>query len=228
MHVVGALPRRGRPALLHALIAACGAAVVVKLGPPGTDLAAHVYQRGVWLHSGFALWDNFWYAGRYTFVTYSLGFYPLAATVGITVVAIASAAAASAAFAVLVDREWPSVGPWPAIAFTLVWPVSIFSGALPYELGVALGLWALVALQAGRRWVFGVLVAATFAASPLAFALFGVVVVLGIGLARRRLNRFALGVVAGTALVGGILWRMFPDAGRFPFPPAELCAVLVF
>ena len=48
------------------------AALLVWLGPPGTDLAAHVYQRTLFLEHGFVLWNNFWYAGRYSFVNYSV------------------------------------------------------------------------------------------------------------------------------------------------------------
>ena len=77
---------------LFAPAAAAGllAALLVWLGPPGTDLAAHVYQRTLFIEHGFVLWNNFWYAGRYSFVTYSLIYYPLAALFGIKVLALAS------------------------------------------------------------------------------------------------------------------------------------------
>lgn len=61
---------RLRPDLLApASAAAALAALLVWLGPPGADLAAHAYQRTVFLEHGFVLWNNFWYAGRYSFVT---------------------------------------------------------------------------------------------------------------------------------------------------------------
>src|SRR5919198_2113798 len=53
-------------ALFSAVAAASLAAVLAWLGPPGSDLAAHAYQRAVFLQHGFALWNNFWYAGRYS------------------------------------------------------------------------------------------------------------------------------------------------------------------
>ena len=37
---------------------------------------------------GFTLWDNFWYAGRYAFVGYSVLYYPLAALLGIRLLAV--------------------------------------------------------------------------------------------------------------------------------------------
>ena len=60
------------------------------LGPPGTELAAHVYQRQLFVRHGFILWNNFWYAGRYSFVGYSLLYYPLAAVVGIKLLGVLS------------------------------------------------------------------------------------------------------------------------------------------
>jgi hypothetical protein len=41
-----------------ALAAAAGAAALAWLGPPGADLAAHVYQRAMFIQHGFALWSN--------------------------------------------------------------------------------------------------------------------------------------------------------------------------
>src|SRR5215211_7598460 len=59
-----------REATFAAGAAATLAAALVWLAPPGADLAEHAYQRTLFLHDGFALWNNFWYAGRYSFVTY--------------------------------------------------------------------------------------------------------------------------------------------------------------
>ena len=72
-----------REAMFAAGSAASLAVLLFWLGPPGNDLAAHVYQRTVFLHDGFQLWNNFWYGGRYGFVTYSVLYYPLAALFGI-------------------------------------------------------------------------------------------------------------------------------------------------
>ncbi|HEY8843066.1 MAG TPA: hypothetical protein VIM23_04105, partial [Gaiellaceae bacterium] len=72
-----------REAVLSAGAAGALAAVLVWFGPPGADLAAHAYQRTLFLDHGFTLWNNFWYAGRYSFVTYSVLYYPLAALLGI-------------------------------------------------------------------------------------------------------------------------------------------------
>src|SRR5437764_333233 len=85
------------PARADLLVPATGAALLaallVWLGPPGTDLAAHVYQRTLFLEHGFVLWNNFWYSGRYSFVTYSVLYYPLAAVLGIKLLAVLIVAA---------------------------------------------------------------------------------------------------------------------------------------
>ncbi len=68
--------------LVCTALAATLGAVLAWFGPPGTDFAAHVYQRALFLRHGFTLWDNFWYAGRYSFIDYSLLDHPLAAFLG--------------------------------------------------------------------------------------------------------------------------------------------------
>ena len=87
---------RASPLVREATLSAAGAgalaAVLIWLGPPGSDLAAHAYQRTLFLDHGFTLWNNFWYAGRYSFVTYSVLYYPLAALFGIRLLAVATVA----------------------------------------------------------------------------------------------------------------------------------------
>ena len=49
-----------REALLCAAAGAAVAAILAWLGPPGTDLAAHAYQRALFIKHGFVLWDDDW------------------------------------------------------------------------------------------------------------------------------------------------------------------------
>jgi len=206
------------------------AAALAWLGPPGSDLAAHAYQRTVFLHDGFAVWNNFWYAGRYSFVTYSLLYYPLAALLGIRLLAVATVATAAYAFAAVLWRQWGPSTRWSSRTFAVVWAGIVLSAAFPFALGAALALLALWALQARAHWRFALLAALTLAASPLAFLLL-VLVIAGPALARRRPTSQL--VVPGLAIVvtGGIqlvLSRLFPGSGRYPFSFAELLAALVF
>ena len=139
-------------ALLCAGLGAVTASLLVWLGPRGGDLAAHEYQRRLFLLHGFTLWDNFWYAGRYAFVNYSVLYYPLAALVGIGLLSVLTVALAAGAFARLLEREWGPAARWAGRSFALLWPGVILAAELPLALGVALALFCLLALRAGRRW----------------------------------------------------------------------------
>src|SRR5438270_2054575 len=217
-------------ALLSAAAAASIAAMLAWLGPPGSDLAAHAYQRTLFLQHGFSLWNNFWYAGRYSFVTYSLLYYPLAALLGIRLLAVATVATAAYAFAAVLWRQWGPSTRWSSRTFAVVWAGIVLSAAFPFALGAALALLALWALQARAHWRFALLATLTLAASPLAFLLLALVVA-GIGIARRadgkRLVPPAAALVVG-ALLELVLWRVFPDGGRYPYPWADLLATSVF
>jgi hypothetical protein len=222
------MPRR--EAALAGGVAGSLSAVLLWLGPPGTDLAAHVYQRTVFLEHGFTLWNNFWYAGRYSFVTYSVLYYPLAGLLGIKILALASIATAALTFAVILEREWgPSVRA-SSLSFAVVWAGTALSAAFPFALGAALALLALLALQQGRRGRFAMLAVLTLAASPLAFVILTVVLA-GIGVARYESPARLLVptvVVAGAGLTEVVLFRVFPGGGRFPFTTIELIPALVF
>src|SRR5438309_6559552 len=189
---------RRHPLVSEALLSACAAASIAAmlawLGPPGSDLAAHAYQRTLFLEHGFTLWNNFWYAGRYSFVTYSLIYYPLAAAFGIKLLAVATVALASLAFAVILWREWGPTTRWSSRSFPVVWAGIVLSAAFPFALGAALALLAIWALQARKNGRFALLAALTLAASPLAFLLLALLLA-GFGVARWR-DRSALLVPA--------------------------------
>jgi hypothetical protein len=200
------------------------------LGPPGTDFAAHVYQRILLLRHGFTLWDNFWYAGHYSFADYSLLYYPLAASLGIRVLAVASVSIAALAFAAIAAREWGALARWSSRSFAIVWAGFVLTAAFPFALGVALALLALWAIQNGHRWWFAGLTLLTLAASPVALALL-VVVLAGVAIARRSTPRkaalpaLALGGVLAIELV---LLRLFPGTGRYPFSALEAAVGVAF
>src|SRR3954453_12745836 len=173
------------------------AALLVWLGPPGSDLAAHAYQRTLFLDHGFALWNNFWYAAHSSSVTYSLLYYPLAALLGIRLLAVATVSTAALAFAVLLWREWGPSTRWSSRTFAVVWAGIVFSAAFPFALGTALALLALWSLQAAKHGRFALLAALTLAASPRAFLLLALLLA-GLGIARWR-DRSAL--LAPTATI---------------------------
>src|SRR5437660_7497255 len=225
-----ALLRRRSELILPAGGAGLLAALLVWLGPPGADLAAHVYQRALYLQHGFVLWNNFWYAGRYSFVTYSVLYYPLAAALGIKVLAVLTVSISVAAFAAVVRHEWGAQSRWSIRAFAVVWAVLVVSAAYPFMLGAAFALLALWSLQHGHRWVFPVFALLALAASPLAFLLL-VILLAGVALARRRENGSLAAPAAAIAVIGGVelvLQRMFPGRGAYPFTVGEFASLSVF
>src|SRR4030095_302748 len=110
-----------REAMLAGGLAASFAALLLWLGPPGNDLAAPVYQRTLFLKHGFVLWNNFWYAGRYSFVTYSVLYYPLSALLGIRLLAVATVSTAALAFAVVLWRQWGPSPRWARRTLAVGW-----------------------------------------------------------------------------------------------------------
>jgi hypothetical protein len=230
----GGVPWRLRlPATREVLLctgrAATAASLLVWTGPPGGDLAAHEYQRALFLVHGFTLWDNFWYAGRYAFVSYSVLYYPLAALLGIRVLAVLTVALAAATFALLLEREWGRSARWAGRSFAVVWPGVILAGEYPLALGIAFALLCLLALQSGRRWAGAAFILLALAASPVAFVLLAVVLA-GLAVGRRDALRAirvpALAVVLATAAELLVL-HLFP-VGNLAFPAAEALQAVVF
>src|SRR5690348_4084894 len=160
-----------REATISTALAASLAALLLWATPPGIDWAAHAYQRTFLLQHGFAIWNNFWYAGRYSFVTYSFIYYPLAALIGIKLLAVVSIGVAVLAFTLLVWREWGPSARYSSRALAILWPGVVLSAAFPFALGAMFALLSLVSLQRGHRRVFAALLFLTLLASPLALLL---------------------------------------------------------
>jgi hypothetical protein len=215
-----------REATMSALVAAALAGLLVWLGPPGVDLAAHAYQRTFLLHHGFALWNNFWYAGRYSFVTYSFIYYPLAAIFGIKVLGVATIAAAALGFTLVVWREWGRAARFSSRTFAVLWAGVVLSAAFPFALGAAFALLAMSALQQGRRRIFAGLVFLTLLASPLAFLLLALV--LAGSAVGRRPRRATVVILLAAGLFELVLRRLFPAEGRFPFPVIDFVTGVAF
>jgi hypothetical protein len=221
---------KAREGLLCVCLAAAATVLVVWLAPPGGDLAAHLYQRRLYLSHGLTLWDDYWYAGRYSFIGYSVLYYPLAALLGIKLLTVIEVAVAAGAFALLLEREWGHAARWAGRAFALVWAGVWITGEFPFASGVALGLLALLALQAGRRWTGAALTLLVLAASPVAFVMLGVVLA-GVAVARgerRRLDWVPALALAVGAMAELLLLRLFPGGGTLGFPVAEAVFAVAF
>src|SRR3954447_18069937 len=218
-----------REETLAAALAAMLAAALLWAAPPGVDWAAHSYQTTFLVEHGFAMWNNFWYAGRYSFVTYSVLYYPLAALIGIRLLAVLSIATGALAFSAVVLRQWGASSRVASRTFAVMSAGLVVSAAFPFALGFAFGLLALWALQERRRGSFVVCALLTLAASPLGFA-FLVVALVAAAFARRTLrdSRIQIAVVSGCISLELVLWRLFGDGGHFPYGLLQLAPSLLF
>jgi hypothetical protein len=212
-----------REAMLSTAVAASLAAFLLWATPPGIDWAAHAYQRTFLLQHGFQMWNNFWYAGRYSFITYSLIYYPLAALFGIKVLALASIASAALVFSIVMYRQWGSDSRVSSRTFAVLWVGIIGAAAFPFALAMSFALLSIWALQQGRRGRFAFGAILTLAASPLAFMLLTIVMA-GVVVSRRSIRNVGvpIAIVAGCCAGELLLYRLFGDGGRFPFQTLQL------
>ncbi len=238
--------RRRLPA--WTLTAAFGLLYVI-VAPVSTDLAAAGYRSDLFSRVGLTLWDNGWYGGHHL-LAYSLLSPPLGALLGPQLLGALSMTLASALFGALVaGRFTPRAERGATLWFALGAAVGLLGNRIAFELGVALGLAALLAAQrlaAGAEWSGGRLALALCAlalallcplASPLAGAFLALIAVAwalgGERLARARFThpglasaRFPL-LLAGTALAPvALLALAFPEGGSEPFAASAFYPVL--
>jgi hypothetical protein len=218
-----------REVLVCGALAAAASCLVVLVVPRGGDLAAHLYRTAL-VREGVFVWDNLWFAGQYPLSDYSLLYYPLAALVGNAALGIAGVVLSATVFASIAEREWRSPGRWPARAFAVLLAGQAFTAAYPYDLGLALLLATLWALQRGRVRLAACATILTLGFSPLAF-LFLTLVFVALFLRRRRVDRRLLVLVAAVALAAGLqfaLLVLLPAPGLvYPYGTWRLLAGLV-
>jgi hypothetical protein len=133
-------------ALATTLTAVLGLVYVIA-APPSTDLAAAAYRSTLFSHVGFTLWDNSWYGGHHL-PAYSLLAPALGAWLGPQLLNALAMVAATALFALLIDgcflaRATRIAAVWFAVGASF----ALLANRVPYDLGLALGLGALVVLR---------------------------------------------------------------------------------
>ena len=220
-----------REALLAAVLAVASVELLRVLVPVGIDTAAQLYQTAQWLHGGFRFWDNYWYDGRYSFVDYSLLYYPLAGFVGQLPAVLGTLAASGYLFARLVAGRFGVSSPWPVRVFAVTAAIGVWiSGEYPFALGMALGLLAL-SLHRHRRLPLAALAAfGALLASPLAFLLLllsYVGIALGAGSFRKLLRPDIILGLGICGALGAALQFSFPIGGDFHFSFWALFQVLM-
>ncbi len=221
-----------RTAVLCGVLAAGAAAVTHVVGPPPVDAPAHAFQTLAFARHGFALWDNYWYAGYYQYVLYSVLYYPVAFVGGIFPVAVVSVALSAWAFASATGCRWGLLARWPSLAFAVTVPVVVMvSGMFPFIAGVAVAGLVVVLLQRRRRIAGALAIMVVPAFSPLAFLL--LLVVLAASLAASpeprvalRRNSWAVGAVAAALAVATALKLVFAQSGYYPFSLVDLGTAL--
>jgi hypothetical protein len=164
--------RLGRPCAAALFVALPLVAAYLIVAPPAADLAAATYRGDLFARVGFTTWDTGWYAAHgHWLPAYSLLSPALGALLGVRVVLALSAVAASVLFALTAERAFGTEAARVAAAwFALGFCVGLLSGRVPYDLGFALGLGAVLALMRGRLALALGLALLTSVASPVAGA----------------------------------------------------------
>jgi hypothetical protein len=216
---------------------AIAASVTLLLGlftVPGVDAPSHLFQTWLYSHGGFDLWNNYWYAGRYEFINYSMLYYAVASYVGQLGVLVPASGLLGGCFAIVCRREWGGAARGPSLTFAGTAPfIMMVGGTYPFLAGIATSLIALVLLQRRRSLLFGLAVLMTLAFSPLSFSLLCAVLA-GLLLGQRRplrsvrVHRVAFAAVVVVFLVGALLQRAFPSQGWYPYDLWDAAIVLVF
>lgn len=230
------------PSVWGLALAAMLALAYLLISPPSGDLAAATYRSDLFARAGFTVWDDGWYAGH-ALPAYSLLAPSLGAWLGVRALLALSAIAAATLFGLLASRALP---PRAARAATLTFAfgfcAELPSGRVPYDLGVAIGLAAMLPLTATPRSRAAAALAAagaaafaitTAAASPVAgafLALVGLTLTLGARTTSPvqavhgpsqpiRPSRLTPGLLAAGAALASILVLAlaFPEDGYEPF-----------
>jgi len=218
---------RAAPVLAAALIAALYLAVE----PRTVDYAAHVYRSGLFDREGFTIWNGNWYAGHHT-VAYSVVFPPLAWLVGPVLVGAVSAVASALLFDRLARARWGERARWGSLWFGAGTGALLFTGRLPFALGVAFGLGALLALQRGRIGVAALLAVLASLSSPVAglfLALAALAAALAALVSGGRRAALPGAAVAAAAIAPPVLLALaFPEGGHEPFVLSAFLPLPVF
>jgi hypothetical protein len=206
------VPLGGLPA--WTITAALGLLYVI-LAPASTDLAAASYRSDLFARAGFTLWDNSWYAGHHL-PAYSVLAPALGAAVGPQLLAAVSMTTAAGLFALLLDGRFPPRATRIAsLWFALGAAIGLLSSRVPFDLGLALGIGALLLMQRRHPKAALALALLTALASPVAGA-FLALALLAWGLAGPDRAWPAALIIAALAPVA-LLVLVFPEGGSQPF-----------
>jgi hypothetical protein len=196
------------------ITAVLGLAYVIA-APPSSDLAAASYRSYLFGREGFTLWDNAWYAGHHL-PAYSLLAPALGWLVGPQLLAALSMTLATALFAAVIDGRFPEAAVRVASAFfALGAAIALLSCRVPFDLGLALGLGALLAAQRGRQAPALALAGVCALASPVAGAFLALAALAWALAGHQRTRGATLALMALGPILALVV--LFPEGGTQPF-----------
>ncbi|MBA3306609.1 MAG: hypothetical protein H0U25_11900, partial [Thermoleophilaceae bacterium] len=218
------------------------AVIYLIVRPRSPDLAAHIFRAELFGREGFTIWNGQWYGGHHT-PAYSFLSPPLGWLLGPPLMGAIAAVSSTIFFTEIARSHW---GPRAARLGTLWYGVGsatlLFTNRLPFALGVAFAMAAVLALQRDRR----VLAPMLGVLSPMSSPVAGLFLAMG-GLAyalaargngqrgapppfatprRKRIDGIAL---AAAGLVPPVLLTVaFPEGGYAPFPFSAYLPIPLF
>jgi hypothetical protein len=219
-------PWKAAPVVVAALFA-----IAYLIWQPRTvDLAAHTFRADLFGEEGFTIWNGQWYGGHHT-PAYSVLSPPLAWLLG-PPLALALSALASAALFPPLARGWfgDDRARWGSIWFGAATATLLFTSRLPFAIGVAFGLAALLALQRRRYWLAILMAVLCPLGSPVA-GLFLAMAGVAYAIAERgdRAKRVeGLAIAAASFLPPVFLSWAFPEGGWAPFPTTAYVPIPLF
>ncbi|HEV3047690.1 MAG TPA: hypothetical protein VGY13_10045 [Solirubrobacteraceae bacterium] len=238
-HLAPSAPRERRSRAIGALLArmpawaitAAFAIPYLAFAPASPDLAAASYRSDLFSRVGFTIWDNSWYGGHHL-PAYSILAPALGSLIGPQPLAALSMILATALFARLIDGCFPA----RAVRIASVWialgaSVSLLSSRVPFDLGLAVGLAALLAARRRRPWTALALSVLCALASPVAGAFLGLAFLAwAISAGARPACRWAAALTLASLAPIALLALAFPEGGTQPFVASaffpDLAAVL--
>jgi hypothetical protein len=211
-------------------IAVLFAVVYLVWEPRTVDLAAHTFRADLFGEEGFTLWNGLWYGGHHT-PAYSILSPPLAWLLGPPLALALAAVASAALFPPLARGHFGEErARWGSIWFGAATATLLFTSRLPFAIGVAFGLAALLALQRPRYGLAIVLAVFCPLGSPVAglfLAMAGVAY--AIAERRNRINRLeGLAICAAAFIPPLFLAWAFPEGGWAPFPTSAYVPIPLF
>ncbi|HTB49546.1 MAG TPA: hypothetical protein VK701_01080 [Solirubrobacteraceae bacterium] len=238
--------RLAHPWALALVVAIPLTGIYLLAAPPAGDLAAATYRSALFGRVGFTTWDTGWYAAHgHWLPSYSLLSPALGWLLGVHMLLVLSAIAACVLFGMIARQAFSAGGARiAAVTFAVGFCVELLSGRVPYDLGFAIGLGAVLALMRGATPLALALAVGTSVASPVAGAFLAMAGVAG-GLAgafekrgspraRRasanehdtprlamdRLSRHCFALTATSLTPIAVLSLAFPEGGYEPFAPS--------